>query len=497
MRLRQEHIKKALLGIILAFLALPFFQQQIPLFSPEPLKGAIESHQKPVLSDTGWWNGSFQQSYELWYNDSFGFRSTTIRLHNQIGYWLYRKAYANSVKIGKEGYLFENNYMAAYSGDDYLGEDSIRHLLEKARFVQEALKENGITLLLVFAPGKGSYYHEFLPDEYARVKGPTNSATYVKVSQELGLNYIDAKSWFMRMKPVSKYPLFPKYGIHWSRYGALLAADSIQKKIGQLRGTRLPGFVIKKVYFSKDVQDPDFDVGESMNLLFPPAPPEMAYADYEIEKREGKELVRQLTIADSYYWTFPLHLMSDSAAKQIDFFYYNQQLFPRNRGDNMKMADQVDYAELIMSHNVIMILATDGNLRNFSWGFIDKAYDILKNNPGPSYSRHSPKVEKSMNYILRSHDWLNQLDAEAKSKGITLDSLVYRDAVDIVKTAWRIELPGSSYRRASKAERQQMDIIFSDPNWYPMELRKAREAGIPADSMILLDTRIILKQGSR
>jgi hypothetical protein len=39
----------------------------------------------------GWINGDYQREKEKYFNDQFGFRNDFVRLHNQIGYSLFKK----------------------------------------------------------------------------------------------------------------------------------------------------------------------------------------------------------------------------------------------------------------------------------------------------------------------------------------------------------------------------------------------------------------------
>ena len=63
--------------------------------------------------------------------------------------------------------------------------------LQKAKLVQDSLKKKGIDLLLVYAPGKGSFCKEFIEDKYNHNFQNTNLNLYISNSKRLGLNYLD------------------------------------------------------------------------------------------------------------------------------------------------------------------------------------------------------------------------------------------------------------------------------------------------------------------
>ncbi|MBL0047330.1 MAG: hypothetical protein IPP32_04435 [Bacteroidetes bacterium] len=157
--------KTRLLFVFMGMLVLlPLLQQLTGMVKVKPLFGAITESQKPLFDFSRWMEGDYQKEMESYLNEKFGFRNYFIRLNNQVAYSLYRKAKANGVIIGKENYLYELSYINAYYGRDFVGKDSIDHVLAKVQFLTTALKKKNIDLILVFNPGKASYYPEFIPD---------------------------------------------------------------------------------------------------------------------------------------------------------------------------------------------------------------------------------------------------------------------------------------------------------------------------------------------
>ena len=104
------------------------------------------------------------------------------------------------------------------------------------------------------------------------------------------------------MKGKSKYPLFPKCGIHWSKYGEYLAADSLIKFIRQYQLANVGGVEFEKVEMSATNNDGDYDIGEGMNLLFSLDTYPMAYPVYQFDSLNCEKNDRVLVISDSYYW---------------------------------------------------------------------------------------------------------------------------------------------------------------------------------------------------
>ncbi len=220
-------IKGLLFCIILGILVVPILQSKFSFIDVAPLKGAIVLTEKKYINAKDWFSGEYQLQEEKYLNESFGFKNLFIRINNQIAFSIFNKAKANGVIIGKNNYLYEDNYIKAYYGTDFIGNDSISHRIEQLKFIQDTLGKLNKTIIVVYAAGKGSFYPENFPKEYLREKGKTNYENHVSLSKEYGLNYIDFNKYFIENKNKSKYPLYPQYGIHWSNYGACIAADSM------------------------------------------------------------------------------------------------------------------------------------------------------------------------------------------------------------------------------------------------------------------------------
>src|SRR4029077_2389756 len=130
-------------------------------------------------------------------------------------------------------------YIDAYEGSDFAGSRKINERLSELKFLQDTLAKLHKTLLIVFAPSKDLYRPENLP-EGTRKGDSTNYEVSIKTSKEIGLNFIDFEKCFREKKNKSQYPLYCKYGSHWSDYGACFAGDSIITMIEYLRNIKMP-----------------------------------------------------------------------------------------------------------------------------------------------------------------------------------------------------------------------------------------------------------------
>lgn len=369
----KQHILKHLLfaGLLLG-IALPMVQHLTGIKYVEPLKGAVVLAEPGNLSDSSWLNGQFQDQTDKYLNDQFGFRPHFVRLHNQLKYSMYGDINANGVIIGKEGYMYEWNYIRSYYGLDFIGDSLIRDKSNKIRAVQDSLKARGKTLLVILAPGKGSFFPEFFPDSSVREIGKTNYSSYLASFKEDSINCIDFKKWFLSMKGKTPYPLYAKGGIHWSKYGEILAADSMVHHLEYLSNRDLPEIVIDTIIESATNKNGDYDIGEGLNILFQTSTYPMGYPEFHLEQKEQNN-TKVLFVADSYYWGMFNYGFSNSLFNDGEFWFYNHQVYPLSYEKPTTVAD-LDFRQKVEENDIIVLMATDANLYSFAFGFVDKLY---------------------------------------------------------------------------------------------------------------------------
>ncbi len=375
MEKRALKTRKILLLILLALLTLPAIQYFLAPFNLTPLKGAITPPEKQDFTLTGWFSGDFQEQQEKYLNESFGFRSLFVRINNQLTFNIFKKAKAKGVVIGKKGFLFEEHYIDAYYGSDFIGVDSTEHRMTRLKYIQNRLSKLHKTLLIVFSPGKASFYPEYIPDNLKTIKRTTNYEEHLKLAKKFGINYIDFNKYFIDHKYNARYPLYPKHGIHWSYYGSSIAADSIVKYIERKRNIDMPDISWKKVKMA-EAKESDYDIGDGMNLLFRMKGEKLAYPVLQFESGEGKTKPSLLVISDSFYWGMYSFGITRVFGKN-HFWYYNKNVYPDCTKKPLETS-QLNLKDEIMKHDVIMIMSTETTLKTMGWGFIENAYQTLK-----------------------------------------------------------------------------------------------------------------------
>jgi hypothetical protein len=437
----EKGVKYILLGLIMVVLFLPLGQEYLNLSKIRPLRGDFVPAPNVRITQKTWFSKEFQDKKEKFLQDNFGYHNTYIRLHNQIGYYLFKKAKANGVIIGKKDYLYEQNYIDAYNGDDFIGMDSIRKKMMMVKFLADTFKKLNKTFLVVFEPGKGAFYPEYIPANKKTIKGITNIEVYAQLAKEMKIPYMDLHSWFIQNKTRSKYPLMPKYGIHWSMYGATLAWDSILHTIERDRNIDIPDMDWTTIRLEKG-KDTDIDIEQGMNLLFRLKPEELAYPDIKFSTvvKPGQTKPSVLVIGDSFYWQAFAAGISNIFDRSDFWYYFREAHSPRF--EKTKMMEEVDIMDEISKHDVILIAATDVHLPKFGWGFIETVFGIYKGTiPRISFDpEYSKKIDQTMENIRQDEVWMKKIKEKALFKKISVDSMLFLDAQWIVDEENKLQI---------------------------------------------------------
>ena len=428
-------IKKALYVIIVFLLILPLIQQNTAVVYVKPLKGSVKKVKDPKFTFKSWFSGDYQSQKEKFINNTFGFRTSFVRLHNQLDYSLFGKINAKSVILGKDEYLYELSYIYEYLGRNFLGRDVIKQKVAKLKSVSDSLSARGIDLIVLFAAGKASYYPEYFPDSLQeKSKTISNFDYFTHAIDSAGILNIDFNTWFVEMKDTISYPLFTKGGIHWNKYGEYLVVDSLISYVEKLRGVKLPQVVVDKIEITSIPRYRDNDIAEGMNLIFPHSNAPMAYPEISIDKSQPFDTVNAMVVADSYYWELYNEGLSRDVFNNGQFWYYNRKIYSQKPGWATLPVNETDIRAEVEKSDIVFILQTEATLYRFGFGFVEKEVELY------AQKDYNPNVEpleqQQLKAIIRSiktnEKWYAEILRKAEKKGITPEEMLLIDARYII-----------------------------------------------------------------
>jgi hypothetical protein len=421
----MQPVKKILLVLILLLLLFPAFQKKFHPVSSRPLNGVFESTPRPVFTWSSWFSGTWQEQYRRNTEDSVGFRSDLVRLFNQVDFSLFSLAHAGKIVVGKKNYLFGDQYIESALGINFAGKRFIDEKVKLTKQLQEKLwKEKNIFLLVIFTPDKATFFPEYVPGRYLRKRqGISNYSYYAQRYLEEGVHFIDFNRYWRMLKDTSRYPLYPKTGIHWTCYGAVLAADSLARYLEAKLGRPMPRIEIDSIEVSREARYEDNDIARTMNLIREIPHPPYAYPKYHYIFGPDDKKPSALFIGDSFYWNWYNPGMIDGLFINRDFWYYDKDVYPETFTKPTNTGE-VDLLDAIGRQDVVILLQTNAAYGNPGYGFIERALSEMDT----AQSRIRYFEEK----IRSNPEWMKLIRRKAMEQKVDPEEMIRRDALFMV-----------------------------------------------------------------
>ncbi|MDD3685635.1 MAG: hypothetical protein PHE56_02590 [Bacteroidales bacterium] len=438
----MERFKKIWFLFFMVLLSIPMIQNFTGWIKEKPLNGAFVPAVKPQFSVKAIWNETYQDSCTKYIEENIGFHNFLVRLNNQMIFSVFRESPVKGPVIGKDGVLFEESYIISYLGKTYIGDEQIVQNTKNLLAAQEILKEKGVSLLIVFPPGKASYYPELIPNKYKPSKKSVNNyEAYLKNFKEKGVNVIDLNSYIVGMKDTASYEVYCDLGAHWTIWAASIAMDSVIGYIEKMAGRDFADFSIVKMETPDTLRNQDDDLYKTMNLFFHPPYKKIAYPVFKFNNGEDKIRPKVLAISDSYWWTIyadnvaiPQNVFSNGG-----FWFYNKTVYPvRNP---VQSVDELDYKKEIESQEFVLLVTTEATNHLFPYGFCEKylityeaefltryGSDTLTKADSLYLDFRNSEIIKIIGEINSNEDWKNKIIKQAEEQKKDLDLMIWEDA---------------------------------------------------------------------
>ncbi|MDB4655803.1 hypothetical protein OAE48_03045 [Flavobacteriales bacterium] len=372
----NKALKYLLFMLVMGVLWLPTTNKMFGLFPAWTLNGSYETLQEPVFIWDDWFNGEFQKKFEPWFNEQIGGREYLIRFRNQYYFSVFNMAMANGVTPAKDGVLLDVGYVDAFYGKDFAGEEFLTDRLRKWQRIERGLDSIGVKAFMTLAPGKGSFFEEQFTDFLKDKHRPTTNYKFIKSwGDENGLRVLDLKSVYHSWNDTSRYPLFPKGGIHWSEYGAAHICDTLRGYIQTVTGRPLQEFWFD-IELSDTARGADSDIADGMNLLFTPKEEKLAYPIRYFGEDSDIDPTNFLVIADSYYYMLMHSGFGNRVANYGGFWFYFEDAQPHGQFPSNNV-EELDILAEIKKQDVLMLMMTEPQMQRLGWDAIDELERVL------------------------------------------------------------------------------------------------------------------------
>jgi SGNH hydrolase-like domain, acetyltransferase AlgX len=373
--------KKGTHLFLMFILAAPLLQQWLHIFNTQSLHGYFEIATDTTFTWTGWFDGSYQKKKIAYVNDNLGFRNDLVRVNGQIDYSMFLKANYGGTDVGRDGYLFYDNYVDAYYGRDYAGYARLHDVMSKMKAVQDTLNKMGKTFVMVYAPCKAWYLSEYIAD-YMKPTGATpagnNYVTCKRIGDSIGVHQIDFNGWFLKLRDTTRELLYSRKGIHWTNYGSILAADSLISYLEAHSHIRMPHPLWDSVEHTNTPRSPDNDMAQILNLIVPMRSETYCYP-YLHYTHPDAPLPHAIFIGDSYNNNFmETGIIQSTNNADWQVWYYFKYVFRNsNYGSQDEPMSKHDWKGDLAKADYIVILNTSISDNDPGNGFVEAAYQYF------------------------------------------------------------------------------------------------------------------------
>lgn len=418
-----------LFAVFVALLVLIAIQTSFSIIRLKSLKGETN----PVSVDfnfRNFRNNTFQTQVEAYLRENLGFREFLIPVYNQYIWDFYKKTENQGVFFGKENWLFFYEHLLdQYESLTYKytnsGEEMSAIFEREAKatyYLQEILKEYGITLFVGIAPSKNELYPEYLPEntQFNRSGGVWSYLYYTKEFNRLGVNYIDFNAIFKSLKGKVDYPLFYKSSSHYSMIAAAYEADTLIRFMEEKSGLNLLNIKTGESY-ADHPQHIDKDIEELLNLIRPLEKTKYVYVKTEAIPDKTAVKARWLTVGDSFYWNLTAAMPLEEIFNDTPFWYYNKEVYYDSLHHDVA---ETDMLEELLKSDFIMLYWCPINLYCLDHGFVTNALVSLCYEDKEKDDIKDALIRK----IKNDTKWYDSVVTQAKEKNISIEEALDENA---------------------------------------------------------------------
>lgn len=342
------------------------------------LSGVTESSEKVSPTIETFNDGTYQNYVSERWENGFPGRKTLLRIRNQFLYFFAKDSPNNNVVIGKEGYLYEPNYILfetqAYAPSD---EEYFLELGSNLLALKKLLSENNKELYVFITPSKADFYREYIPDRYMfldneEVYSYTNYSKLLEVLNQNKICYFDSIKYIEDNNEKFQSPVFYKSGIHWSHVWGASAAAELLSYINSEGQYHLSTVEVTEALSDIPIA-PDTDLYLSLNLLT--SADEQWYRDDVHVIEEGLDHPNVFCRGGSFMGQSLSEIIRAGVFGQ-DVHFENNNVFSNHYSDLVSLTssnayDEIDLDSLLGQSDILILEVNECAINRMSFGFIE------------------------------------------------------------------------------------------------------------------------------
>lgn len=325
-----------------------------------------------VTIDSGIMDGTWQSEAESVFNDKLVLRSWLIPIHNQITYSVFHTSPHDNIVLGKENYLYEENYiLKELQIIPPVSDKEMDQLAAKLSLLQDRLASQGKNLFLFITPSKAHIYSEYIPELYLSLSPqPLDTSSYEKLLlylEKYSLHYYDSVPFVLATRDSTEYPAYTTTGVHWSQVKGFAVIQELAAAMKEQLNVNLPEFELSWSITPKAI-GLDRDAEDLLNLFS--AQPNTYYAPGVTITDAEKDNISILARGGSF--------MSATVYNMIDFDFFSSSYYMENTLliDNGEISYFTSYEELPIAEqlelaDIVLLEVNEEAIEDMSFGFID------------------------------------------------------------------------------------------------------------------------------
>ena len=436
---KQRHhiIQFACITALLTAIVLQGFTRVVKLKPLSPYTSNIVVEKQDLTFKT-YLDGSYQEYLGNLARQNTGFREFFSRCHNQVAYSCFGKIANKNVVKGKHDEFFLKGNMddvtgkllkSRYGTVENAKADAQKNVRETLTLI-DTLRLHGTQFLFIFCPTKPAVYPEYMPDSFKDSISDFSLADYyIELFEENDIPHIDFYNYFKAIKNTFPYPLYTRFGSHWSEATIPFVADSILRKLEAEMGYHFPAMELIDPNLTRDYSDQDGELETSIDLLLPLCKPKASRPVFTLQDTLGKDRPNLLIVGDGYFTPLQGSCFVD-AFNQWDFWLYNQTSISSRPELNWKYLNQLsNTAETLEQADIVIALNTSNYLFNFMSGFAQSALELYENGG----TKEQAAILSIMESIKNDPQWYGSIQQQAQERGISVEENLRKNAVYVLQ----------------------------------------------------------------
>lgn len=221
---KKQILKIVYIAVFLLALAVPgawtFLQKQ----------ENIGNEDKTDFSDVTYLNLS--EKIDDYMSTGFGFRNRLVQMNSSLYLNLFGESAETSVIAGKDGWLFYEEALHDYMGENVLSDIQAAKIAKVLEIAQTCVEAGGADFIFVSAPNKMEIYGEYMPYYCYEDKSDGNYEKVFDALNKYGVSNVDLKALLRDKAANLEYRIYHKQDSHWNNLGAAYVYEAVMNKAG-------------------------------------------------------------------------------------------------------------------------------------------------------------------------------------------------------------------------------------------------------------------------